>query len=267
MYDDMDFHTAKALLEWQVELGATEAICDAPINRYELPKPEPKTKTPATTTAPVQAPPPPVAEVAAVDVIAVATAAARAAKDLSGLQAAIAAFPHCELKRGARNLVFAGGNPAARVMVIGKAPGRDEDRAGHPFAGRVGPLFDRMFAAIEMGRDVDQSAKGIYTCPVFPWRPPQDRDPSEAELAMLRPFVQKHVELVAPEILVLMGRAPCHALLGKASVTRLRGKWLEVFGKPCLVTHHPDFLLRNPEAKREAWHDLLMLKARLNGAG
>lgn len=265
MYDDMDFHTAKALLDWQVELGATEAICDAPINRYELPKPAPKLKVQAGSTAPPHAAPPPILEIPVIDVVTVATASAAAAQDLTGLQAAMAAYPHCDLKLGARNLVFARGNPAARVMVIGKAPGRDEDRSGDPFAGRAGQLFDRMFGALDMGRDADQSANGVYASSIFPWRPPQDRDPSEAELAMLRPFVQRHVELVAPEILVLMGRAPCHALLGKPSVTRSRGAWTEVFGRPCLATHHPGYLLQNPEAKREAWQDLLMLKTRLVG--
>lgn len=255
----LDYHTARALLEWQVELGATEAILDTPFNRYEAPKVSPKAKKPAAQAAqpvPVQAAP-------KIDPVAEAQAIAKRAQSLDELEAAMATFEHCELKRGARNLVFADGNPAGRVMIIGEAPGRDEDREGKPFVGRAGQLLDRMLAAIDMGRDVPMSKDAVYITNVLPWRPPQNRDPKPDEIAMLRPFLERHVEIVAPDVIVLMGNISCDAVLGRRGITRLRGNWQEAFGKPVMPMFHPAYLLRQPHAKREAWADLLGLKARL----
>jgi uracil-DNA glycosylase len=181
------------------------------------------------------------------------------------LREALAGYDHCELKKGARNLVFADGNPAARVMIVGEAPGRDEDMQGLPFVGRAGQLLDRMFDAIGMGRAHPDPGRALYIANVLPWRPPQSRDPSPDEIAMMLPFLRRHVELAGPEVLVLMGNHSCHALLGRKGITRLRGQWTEALGRPALPMFHPDDLLRNPAAKREAWHDLLMLQARLRG--
>ncbi|MBD3679733.1 MAG: uracil-DNA glycosylase [Rhodobacteraceae bacterium] len=258
MESQLDYHTAKALLEWQIELGATEAIGDAPVNRYEAPKeaPKPKPAAPVTASAPV----------AADDPVAVAQAAAASAQDLAGLKAAMAGFEHCELKRGARNLVFADGNPAARIMVIGEAPGRDEDLQGRPFVGRAGQLLDRMLAAIGRDRASEVADQAVYITNILPWRPPQNRDPTPEEIAMMMPFVRRHVDLVAPQALVLMGNISCQALLGRKGITRLRGNWTEALGLPALPMFHPAYLLRNPHAKRDAWHDLLMLQARLREA-
>lgn len=254
----LDWHTAKALLEWQVELGATEAIGDAPINRYEVADaPKPKPKPAPQTAAPVGAP-----EVE-IDAVALAKAAAAGAATLEELQAALAAFEHCELKKGARSLVFADGQPRARVMVIGEAPGRDEDIQGKPFVGRAGQLLDKMFAAIGMGRASPDANGALYITNVLPWRPPQNRDPEPAEVAMLMPFLARHVELAAPDLLVLMGNHACKALLGRAGITRLRGNWQQALGRPAMPMFHPAYLLRNPGAKREAWHDLLTLQAKL----
>ena len=180
-----------------------------------------------------------------------------------GEQAALAAFQHCELRRGAKNLVFADGNPAARVMVIGEAPGRDEDIAGKPFVGRAGQLLDKMLDAIGMARAAENAAKSVYITNILPWRPPQNRDPLPDEIAMMLPFVERHVELVKPDVLILMGNISCLALLGRKGITRLRGNWVEALGKPALPMFHPAYLLRNPAAKREAWPDLLMLQDRL----
>ena len=245
----------RAALEWQVELGAVDAIGDAPLNRYELVTEAPKPKAvakPAPAGKPVE-----------VDAVAVAKAAASAAQDLAGLRGALAAFEHCELKRGARNLVFADGNPQARVMIIGEAPGRDEDRAGKPFVGRAGQLLDRMLAAIDLTRAGPDPASSVYITNILPWRPPQNRDPSFDEIAMLRPFVERHIELVAPDVIVLMGNIPCLALLGRKGITRMRGNWEVLLDRPALPMFHPDYLLRSPHAKREAWADLLALKAKL----
>lgn len=252
----MDFHTAKALLEWQIELGATEAICDAPIDRYQAPAPKPA-RVAVAPVAPVRVAP------VSVDPVAVARAAAAGATSLEALRDAIEGFDLCDLKKGARSLVFADGRPEARVMVIGEAPGADEDRLGRPFVGRAGQLLDKMLAAIDLGRDQADARQAVYITNVLPWRPPQNRDPLPEEVAMMLPFVEKHIELVAPEVLVLMGNHSCQALLGRRGITRLRGHWVEALGRPALPMFHPAYLLRNPQAKREAWHDLLMLQHKL----
>ncbi len=254
----LDHHTAKALLDWQIEMGATEAIGDTPIDRYEL-------AAAAAKPAPVEAPTDPVPTGDDADPIAEARAAAAKADDLGGLKAAMAAFEHCDLKLGARQLVFSDGHPAARMMIVGEAPGRDEDRVGKPFVGRAGQLLDRMLGAIGLDRASDDPSKAVYITNVLPWRPPQNRDPSPEEIAMLLPFVARHVELVNPDILVLMGNISCQAGLGRRGITRLRGTWTEAYGKPALPMFHPAYLLRQPTAKRAAWADLLSLQARLRG--
>ncbi len=257
----MDFHLARALLAWQLELGADEPVGDHPVNRYELAAeaPKPAALMPA---APVAAAAP---QVASLDPVAVAKAAAAAAGDLAALAEAQAAYDLCDLKKGARNFVFADGNPAARVMVIGEAPGRDEDMEGRPFVGRAGQLLDRMFAAIGLARTSPDPAGALYITNVLPWRPPSNRDPEPEEIAMMLPFLARHVELADPDLIVLMGNTPCAAALGQRGILRLRGTWTNAFGKPTLPMTHPAYLLRTPAAKREAWADLLEVKARLAG--
>ena len=251
----MDVHAAKALLDWQMELGADEPIGDLPVNRYEVAAEAPK---PAAV-------PEPVAEAAGADPVEVARQAAASATGLESLAEIQSAYEHCEIKRGARNFVFADGNPEARVMILGEAPGRDEDREGRPFVGRAGQLLDRMFTAIGLARTAHHADEALYITNVMPWRPPQNRDPDPGEIAMMLPFVARHVELVNPDILVLMGNTPCAAALGKRGILRLRGHWTEAFGRPAMPMTHPAYLLRNPAAKREAWADLLEIKARLRG--
>jgi len=249
-------HTALALLAWQIELGATETIGDAPVNRYD---------TPDTAPRPEREPPKRPAATPESDPVVAARQAAHAAGDLGALQSAISDFPYCELKRGARSMVFSDGAPQARVMIIGEAPGRDEDIKGKPFVGRAGRLLDRMLAAIGLDRHGQNAEDAVYITNVLPWRPPQNRDPKPDEIAMLLPFVQRHVELAAPDIVVLMGNISCQAGLGRRGITRLRGTWTVAYGKPALPMFHPAYLLRNPQAKREAWTDLLELRARLKG--
>ncbi|MAQ84433.1 MAG: uracil-DNA glycosylase [Maritimibacter sp.] len=260
--ESMDHYALRALLEWQVELGATEAIAEAPINRYEIadkpPKPVAEAAAPKAPSGPVPA--------QQVDTAEVARAAAASAGSLEALAEAIAAFDHCDLKRGARNTVFADGNPASRVMIVGEAPGRDEDMQGKPFVGRAGQLLDRMLDAIGMGRAHPDALKSVYITNILPWRPPQNRDPTPEEIGMMLPFVARHVQLADPDVLVLMGNISCLALLGRKGITRLRGTWTEALGKPALPMFHPAYLLRNGHAKRDAWHDLLMLQDRLRRA-
>lgn len=246
---------ALAALAWQLELGADEAIGEAPVSRFEVP----------VRVAPPPAPPAPAGSSGE----APGTAAlAAACGDLAALRAAMAAFEGCALKRGARNLVFADGNPRARVMVVGEAPGRDEDLAGLPFVGRSGQLLDRMFAAIGLSRRAAEPRAALYITNVLTWRPPQNRDPSSDEVAMLLPFLHRHIELVGPEVLVVMGKAATQAVLAtETGIKALRGRWAAWRGVPVLPMLHPAYLLRDPEAKRLAWADLLTLRERLDARG
>ncbi|WP_300036607.1 uracil-DNA glycosylase [uncultured Roseobacter sp.] len=262
--ESTDFHHALALLDWQVELGATEAICDAPVNCYDLPQTaaKPAAAKPAaeaSAAAPAQPGKP------SVDAVAAAQKAAAAADTLEALRAEMQQFEHCALKRGARNLVFSDGVAGAPVMIVGEAPGRDEDREGRPFVGAAGQLLDRMFAAIGMART--DTVAPVYITNVLPWRPPQNRDPSPEEIAMMRPFLLRHIALAQPKVLVVMGNNSAHALLEKRGITRLRGTWTEAAGVPVMPMCHPAYLLRTPSAKREAWTDLLEISARIADDG
>ncbi len=263
-----DWHAALAALAWQVDLGVDEVISEAPVDRYDLPESN-RAATPApavasfSARAPSAPPKAPASDATADQAIAAANAAAAAAGTLAELQQALAAFDHCELKRGARNTVFADGNPAARVLILGEAPGRDEDIEGRPFVGRAGQLLDRMFAAIGLARDSEKADAALYITNVMPWRPPGNRDPEPGEIAMMHPFVERHIALVNPDVIVVVGNTPLFALTGQKGILRARGNWVNALGKPVLPMVHPAYLLRNPIAKREAWADLLSLKARL----
>lgn len=263
-----------AALAWQVEAGADEAIAEAPVDRFA---PVPRVRAPAEAAAAEAGP----AEVAAAEAVAGEAGAAEAAEagagsealaascgDLAALRAALAGFEGCALKQGARNLVFADGNPAARVMIVGEAPGREEDARGLPFVGRSGQLLDRMLAAIGLSRRAEDPAAAVYITNVLPWRPPANRDPSGDEIAMLKPFLMRHIALVNPEVLVLMGNPAAKTVLGTTTgITRLRGQWTVAGPWPVLPMLHPASLLRDPLRKRLAWADLLALRARLDGEG
>ena len=253
--ESVDFHTARALLEWQMELGADECIGDVAVDRYALPeklaKPNQQAAKPHLTRGPVKT--------KERDAVAEAQAAAQAADTLEALREAMTSFDLCDLKRGARKMVFSDGIAGAPVMIVGEAPGREEDRTGRPFVGASGQLLDRMFAAIDMGRDRKDAP--LYITNILPWRPPHNRDPKPEEIAMMKPFLERHIQLANPKALVLMGNWACQSLLGKRGIARLRGQWQEVSGKPALPMFHPAYLLRNPDAKRQAWADLLSLKA------
>ena len=248
--DQLDWHMARAALQWQAELGVSDAVCDAPIDRYEVLTQNLKPSTVAAT--PAGAP-------HAVDPVAVAEVAAAAAGDLPALKLALQNFSHCDLRRGARNLVFGGGAAGARVMILEDAPGRAEDLQGLPFAGPAGQLLDKMFVAIGLNR-----AEEVYTASVIPWRPPQDREASSAEIAMMQPFARRHIILAAPQVVICVGNISCQAVLGKRGLNKLRGAWQEGFALPVLPMVHPQVLLRQPARKKQAWQDLLILKAWLH---
>jgi DNA polymerase len=245
-------------LRWLVDMGADEAIGDAPVDRLAPPAttpPAPIPKPAITTVPPVGATPAAAAS---------AQALATAAQTLDQLKAALAGFEGCALKATATNLVFGDGNPRAKVMLIGEAPGADEDRLGKPFVGVSGQLLDRMLKWIGLDRT------NFYITNILPWRPPGNRQPTASEIAVCLPFIERHIELVDPALLVFVGGTSAKTLLGTAEgIIRLRGRWFEYSSRgltrpvPAMATFHPAYLLRSPAQKREAWRDLLAIKNRL----
>ncbi len=257
------WQAALAALDWQIEMGVTDWVQDSPVSRYDLPD---RLERPLAPDAPIRAAPQtdaPRADAPKTDAVEAARQAAQSALTLDDLRAALTSFDLCELKKGARSTVFADGNPAARVLILGEAPGREEDQEGLPFVGRAGQLLDRMFEAIGLSRQSADPASALYITNVMPWRPPQNREPEPDEIAMMRPFLERHIALIDPDVIVTMGNTPCMALLNQKGILRLRGNWTHALTKPVLPMTHPAYLLRNPAAKREAWADLLSLKARL----
>jgi len=188
---------------------------------------------------------------------------AREAKTIEELHEILAGFDGCNLKFTAKNLVFADGNPNSDLMLVGEAPGREEDLEGKPFVGRSGKLLDRMLAAI--GRD----RTNAYITNVIPWRPPGNRDPSPMETEICRPFIERHIELVRPKVLVTLGNPSTKLLLKTTTgIMRLRGTWsahLTPGGEqiPTMPTLHPAYLLRNPQHKKLAWHDFMEIQIKL----
>ena len=266
---------ALELLRWYRAMGVDEAVANTPqdwsLHNGVEAEPVPRAAVPAAAPPRAADPPPqPIARVApyapADPSSMAARDMARAAPDLGALEAALATFDGCPLKKTAKNLCFARGNRQARLMLIGEAPGRDEDLEGAPFVGRAGLLLDKMLAAIGLGRDEAYITNVVY------WRPPGNRTPTPQEVQACHPFLQRQIELVAPEILVLLGGAAAKQVLGiDQGIMKLRGKWkdYEAGGRAIrtLATLHPAFLLRNPAAKRMAWRDLLTVKAALTGDG
>ena len=278
------------LLAWSLAMGADEAIGEVAVDRFAESErraqalaakrqPAPAAARPAAGAKPVAAVPvagrqldpiilptaAPALDGGLAATIEAARAAAAAAATLDALRDAVMAFDGCALKRTATNTVFADGVPEGGLMLIGEAPGADEDRLGKPFVGVSGQLLDRMLAAIGRSRQTD-----AYITNVLFWRPPGNRKPTESEIAICRPFVERHIALVRPRLLVLVGGTASAAMLpGSLGITRLRGQWLalEVSGVPepvqAIAMYHPSFLLRSPERKREAWADLLSIKSRL----
>jgi uracil-DNA glycosylase family 4 len=197
------------------------------------------------------------------DSIGDAIAMAAAATTLAELKATMEAFDGCALKRTAANTVFADGVPGGRIMFIGEAPGRDEDRIGKPFVGRAGQLLDKMLASIGLDRTVN-----AYITNVINWRPPDNRDPSPEEAAMCLPFLRRHIELANPGVIVLLGAVAARHVMGISDgIMKSRGRWMEYrVGDrmvPIMPTLHPAYLLRQPGHKKLAWRDLQALAARI----
>lgn len=265
---------ARSLLRWYQEMGVDEAVGPEPADWFAMaaetaPAPaESAAQRPGGLAA--SARPAAVftagnAPLPADEAVILAGEAARQASDFETLAAAVAAFQHCPLKAGARSTVFADGVPGADLLVIGEAPGRDEDLCGKPFVGRAGQLLDRMLAAIGCSRQTNTLISNV----VF-WRPPGNRTPTQLEIAVCRPFVERLIEVTAPKAVLLAGGAPTGALLGLSGIMRARGAWREIetaagYRVSALPMFHPAFLLRSPAGKRLAWSDLLALEKRLKG--
>ena len=254
---------ALSTLNWLMEAGADEAIAAEPINRLAA-----KTATvapmPAATPRPasIQAP-----ALLTGDSIGDAQAAAAAAATLAELKAALEAFDGCGLKRTATNTVFADGVAGGGIMLIGEAPGRDEDRMGKPFVGRAGQLLDKMLASIGLDR-----ASNAYITNVINWRPPDNRDPTPEEAASCLPFLRRHIELANPQLIILLGAVAARHVVGVSDgIMKLRGRWLEYrVGSsmvPLMPTLHPAYLLRQPAHKKLAWRDLQAAKEKMHLLG
>jgi len=263
-----DAQSLAELLRWYVAMGADEAIAAEPLDRLApppaAPPPQPAASTPSMPQRLPAAPPlgrgPPAGAASARHLAAEATT-------LAELAAAVSAFDGCALKRTATNTVFADGVADAPLMVIGEAPGADEDRLGKPFVGRAGQMLDRMLASIGFDR-----RRNAYITNVLFWRPPGNRKPTGEEIAACLPFVFRHIALLAPKVVLMSGGTAMSALVGVEGITRQRGRWfdLAVDGLPrplpALATYHPSFLLRSPARKNEAWRDLLSLQSKLKDA-
>lgn len=241
-------------------MGADEAIGDRPIDRFAQSDPRPA--QPANPREPVIASRVASPAAAATPMSDSRSLAARAG-NLEELKAAIAAFEGCSLKATATNLVFGDGNPSARIMFVGEAPGADEDRLGKPFVGVSGQLLDRMIGCIGLDRG------SAYITNILPWRPPGNRQPTASEIAACLPFVERHIELVNPTILVLVGGTSAKALLATSEgIMKLRGRWFMYRSSSraqpieTMAIFHPAFLLRSPAQKREAWRDLIAIKSK-----
>ncbi len=287
-----------AALHWLVDAGADEAVGDAPVDRF-VTRPNPpleggsKNSSAATnfsgrgpTSAPDPSPKKPSAfstlpqgegkkalanilpadAAPLTDGYASAIDIAARAQTLPELKAALESFEGSALKARATTTVFADGNPNARILLIGEAPGFDEDKAGVPFVGRAGKLLDKMLAPIGLDRT------SVYIINVMPWRPPDNRNPDPSEVAMCIPFLRRHIELAAPRMMILLGAVSARHVLGvNDGIMKLRGKWLEYrIGTemiPVLPTLHPAYLLRQPAHKKLAWRDLQAAAARLEELG
>jgi DNA polymerase len=247
-------------LRWYIAAGVDEVIGEEPVDRYAQsakPAARPPVATAGHAAPATQRQPEP----------ASSAHLAQAATTLADLKAAMESYEGCSLKKTCQQTVFADGDPSARLMIIGEAPGADEDRLGLPFVGASGKLLDRMLGAI--GLDRTQA----YITNVVPWRPPGNRKPEPAEVELCLPFITRHIELVDPAVLLLLGGASVSALLARTdSITRLRGGFIDYSAPrlarpiPAMPTFHPAYLLRTPLAKREVWRDLMLVRQKLDSS-
>ncbi len=266
----------RELLRYQVELGIDEAITTKSINRLASPKsfqekialqsaPEPRpdihpTPTEASrphTLIPPSKPP------------AISTATQRALElvsqvnTLEELREALGQFEECDYRKTAKNLVFSDGNPEAMIMIVGEAPGREEDVQGKPFVGQSGQLLEKIFSEAGLSRHHQKPHESLYITNSINWRPPGNQTPPPEDIAMFRPFLMRHIELIKPKILVLTGNSSCQAVINQSGITKLRGNWIEHDDYLIMPIVHPAFLLRNFAFKKRTWTDVLRIKQQL----
>lgn len=269
-----------AALQWHLDNGADEVLQDAPNDRTaaitQLLKTPSVEIAPQGRSAPIIAAAPSQPDMlgsAAAKVEAVRLA--QGCNTLEELRAAIAGFEGLAIRKTATNMVFCDGNPSAPVMLVGEAPGADEDRQGKPFVGVSGQLLDRILGCIGLSRMEEDPAKAVYISNVLNWRPPGNRTPTQAEVDISLPFIERHIALVKPKVLILCGGVSAKGLLGRdEAISKLRGKFHDYqpltdgitdagFTVPAVATYHPAYLLRTPSQKALVWADMLMLKARI----
>ena len=285
---DRERDAVAALLEWYLAMGVDVTLAEAPQDRFAetsrgggFPmerqdgeergrEDHPGARQRRSASMPSAAPPraPAItgqAPMPTQESVLAAREQAAAAGSLEELRDRLDRFEGCALRKTAKTLVFADGNPRARLMLVGEAPGREEDLQGLPFVGRSGQLLDRMLAAIGLDRNA------VYIANVVPWRPPGNRTPTPTETEICRPFIERQIELVAPEILVCLGAAAARQLLHTSEgILRLRGKWLSHRAGEAeiaaMATLHPAYLLRQPAQKRLAWRDFREISRKLQGS-
>lgn len=272
---NLSYTAARAALEWYADHGVDEALLDAPVNRISESQNLRISEKKDSEVLKFEN-----SELLLLgksDAYAKAAELAKSANTLEALKEAIAEFDGIGIKKTATNLVFCDGNPKAPVMLVGEAPGADEDRLGKPFVGVSGQLLDKILSCIGLFRQEDDPAKSIYISNILNWRPPGNRTPSPAEIEVSLPFIEKHIALVRPKILILCGGVSAKALLNTdQGISRLRRQWrdyqpvcadlgLEAAPIPCLATYHPAYLLRTPGQKRAVWQDMLMVQEKLRG--
>lgn len=264
---DAALHTAyRNALEWYIGQDITDVLLDTPQDRMK-PVEVPAAPLPVSGAMPV------VSFLGKSDAYEEAVRLASAAKTLDELREAVAAFDGVAIKKTATNLVFADGNPKARVMLVGEAPGADEDRQGKPFVGVSGQLLDKILKCIGLDRAEEDPLKSVYISNILNWRPPGNRTPSPAEVEVSLPFIERHIQLVQPKILIFCGGVSAKALLNSSEgVSRLR-KWhdykpqTKALGAetsiPAFATYHPSYLLRTPSQKKLVWADMLEILAKI----
>lgn len=277
-----------AALQWHLDNGADEALQDEPNDRtaaitqfLKSPGAEFVVTPTAGRTAPdISMNAPSIASTSEMMGSAAAKAeAVRLAKScntLEELQAAIMGFDGLAIRKTAMNMVFADGNPSAHIMLIGEAPEADEDRQGKPFAGASGQLLDRILASINLSRREEDLSKAVYLSNLLNWRPPGNRTPTQSEIEISLPFIERHIALIKPKLLIICGGVSAKGILGSDStLSKLRGAFHEyrpiteginenTSAIPAVVTYHPGSLIRTPSQKAHVWADMLMLRARLD---
>lgn len=255
----------KEILNWYVQAGVTETIGEVPQNRFN-PKQETILLKKKLSPMPYQAVSVEEATVPDSNLLQTASQKAAKANTLEELKDALISFDGCSLKKTAKNTVFGQGNPYADVMFIGEAPGADEDRLGLPFVGVSGQLLDKMMLAVGLSRQTN-----AYISNIIPWRPPGNRNPSSVEIALCMPFIQRHIELVAPKLIIALGGTAFSALINTPeTISKARGNWHSYQSSglvaPVLLmpVFHPAFLLRTPAQKKNAWRDFLNIRQKLD---